>query len=223
MAGEKQKKAKRCDVAPPSLDPRSENGDRSKWLHAGPGGRGWRRRAGPGAGVWAAGQRLLAAGCQRWRCAGRARARPCGAACRAYAGYACVRRAVAAGGPWCGRAGRRAAAAGGPAPVLAVRGARARGRAGPRSGFAPGSPSWSVHLGALVPGCGRGPRVFAACACTGVPIPCVGVPMPCVLEATRMRVVRVGVYVACSYGTCARRYVLCHWMRTSARCRHRAM
>jgi len=106
-------------------------------------------------------------------------------------------------GTRCGRAGRRTAAAGGPAPMLAVRGARARGRAGPRAGFAPGSPTWSVRLGALVPACGRGPRVFAACACTGV-------PMPCMLVATRMRVVRVGVYVACSCGTCARRYVLCH-------------
>ena len=64
---------------------------------------------------------------------------------------------------------------------------------------------------------------FAECACAGVPMPCAGVPMPCVLVDTRMRVVRVGVYVACSYGTCARRYVLSHWARTSARCRHRAM
>ena len=67
-----------------------------------------------------------------------------------------------------------------------------------------------------MPACSRGPRVFAACACTGV-------PMPCMLVATRMRVVRVGVYVACSCGTCARRYVLCHRVRASARCRHRAL
>ena len=55
-------------------------------------------------------------------------------------------------------------------------------------------------------------RMVAACVCTGV-------PMPCMLVATRMRVVRVGVYVACSCGPCARRYALCHWVRTSARCR----
>jgi len=199
------------------MPPRGKCSTRARVAAGGGGGRAPVRVCGPsGSGCWRPG---ADAGGAR----GRARARPCGAACRAYAGCACVRRAAAAGGPWCGRAGRRAAAAGGPAPVLAVRGARARGRAGPRAGFAPGSPSWSVHLGALVPGCGRGPRVFAACACTGVPMPCVGVPMPCVLEATRMRVVRVGVYVACSYGACARRYVLCHWMRTGARCRRRAM
>jgi hypothetical protein len=183
-----------------------------KWLHAGPGGRWWRRRAGPGAGVWAAGQRLLAAGCRRWRCAGRARARPCGAACRAYAGCACVRRAAAAGGPWCGRAGRRAAAAGGPAPVLAVRGARARGRTGPRAGFAPGSPSWSVRLGVLVPGCAAVGRVCSrrahapACPCPVSACPC---PVCSRLRAcascvwacmSRARTVRVRAGTSCATG-----------------------
>ena len=137
--------------------------------------------------------------------------------CLCEAGGGGRRALVRTGGPSGGGCWRPSASAGG------ARGACAR----PRGAVGRVCAGLAELVGALGCACawvcGRGPRVFAACACTGVPMPCVGVPMPCVLEATRMRVVRVGVYVACSYGTCARRYVLCHWMRTSARCRHRAM
>ena len=103
-------------------------------IHAGPGGRGRRRRAGPGAGVWAAGRRLLAAGCQRWRCAGRARARPRGAAClpglrriRLYEAGGGGRRApVRAGGPPGGGCWRPGANPGGARGACA----RPRGAAG---------------------------------------------------------------------------------------------
>ena len=123
-----------------------------------------------------------------------------------------MRRAAAAGGPWCGRAGRRAAAAGGPAPVLAVRGARARGRTGPRAGFAPGSPSWSVRLGVLVPGCAAVGRVCSrrahapACPCPVSACPC---PVCSRLRAcascvwacmSRARTVRVRAGTSCATG-----------------------
>ena len=185
---------------------RRNGSTRARVAAGGGGGRAPVRVCGPpGSGCWRPG---ADAGGAR----GRARARPCGAACRAYAGCACVRRAAAAGGPWCGRAGRRAAAAGGPAPVLAVRGARARGRTGPRAGFAPGSPSWSVRLGVLVPGCAAVGRVCSrrahapACPCPVSACPC---PVCSRLRAcascvwacmSRARTVRVRAGTSCATG-----------------------
>ena len=119
-------------------------------------------------------------GCRRRRCAVRLSRARCGASSDGHGGFAgrgrpaahCSRsvrsmapRAGLAGGrrsvPRCGRAGRRAAATGGPATMLAVRGARARGRAGPRAGFG----AWVAELVRTL-GCACAcVRPWAACVC----------------------------------------------------------